>query len=254
MSVADNARALSAALVLGLPAFPCRVDKTPACPHGYCDATADPVTLRELWRRYPAPLAGAPTGEASWLDALDIDAPRHPETAEWWMAHRGRLPQSRMHRTRSGGLHLLFRHAAGLRCSVSRIAPGIDVRADGGYVVWWPAAGEPVQCDAAPAPWPQWLLDALTPPPARRSAVVWTAPSDYRSLALRWCSAAQCCRAGGASTCRRPKRRAESRGLRPRPAGRGGIARRPAYRGYAGRRCESRPRSASRYLPNAARS
>jgi hypothetical protein len=25
-----------------------------------------------------------------------------------------------------------------LRCSRGRIAPGVDVRADGGYVIWWP--------------------------------------------------------------------------------------------------------------------
>jgi Bifunctional DNA primase/polymerase, N-terminal len=180
-AAAETAAALAAALSLGIPAFPCRPDKSPACPHGWRDATADPVALRELWRHHPSQLVGVPMGGASGLDALDIDAPRHPEAAGWWQGHHGRLPPTRIHRTRSGGLHVLFRHAAGLRCSVGRITPGIDVRADGGYIIWWPAAGEPMLCDAPLAPWPQWLLDELTPRPTPRGGALSTPPSDCRA-------------------------------------------------------------------------
>jgi hypothetical protein len=56
----------------------------------------------------------------------------------WWFSHRDRLPLTRVHRTRSGGLHLIFRHVPDVRCSAGRIAPGIDVRGDGGYIIWWP--------------------------------------------------------------------------------------------------------------------
>ncbi len=172
-------RALGAALALGLPAFPCRTDKAPACPHGFHDATADPSALRELWRRHPAPLVGVPTGDASGVDALDIDAPRHPEAAVWWVQHRRRLPTTRTHRTRSGGLHVLFEHAAGMRCWTGRPVSGIDGRADGGYIVWWPTEGEPVLREEPPAPWPDWLLDELTPPPARTPA--WALATDLSS-------------------------------------------------------------------------
>jgi hypothetical protein len=61
-----------------------------------------------------------------------------------------------------------FGHLPGLRCSASQIAPGIDVRADGGYACAWGAHGFPVLSDAALAPWPAWLT------PARKAA---TAPS-----------------------------------------------------------------------------
>jgi hypothetical protein len=179
VTAADNSRALAAALALGLPAFSCSANKAPAIPGpgGYKHATADPARLRSLWRDYPGPLIGVPMGEASGLDALDIDAPRHPEAADWWLAHRDHLPPTRTHRTRSGGLHLLYRHAPGLRCSAGRIAPGIDVRSSGGFIVWWPAVGLAVASDAPPAPWPQWLLDELMPRPTRPRPA-WAPPSD----------------------------------------------------------------------------
>jgi hypothetical protein len=120
-----------------------------------------------------------PTGAASGVDALDIDAPRHPEAAEWWARHHRRLPATRTHRTRSGGLHVLFEHAAGMRCWTGRPVSGSDGRADGGYIVWWPTEGEPVLREEPPAPWPDWLLDELTPPPARTPA--WALATDLSS-------------------------------------------------------------------------
>jgi hypothetical protein len=35
----------------------------------------------------------------------------------WWAENRHRLPVTRSHRTRSGALHLLFRHTSDLRCT-----------------------------------------------------------------------------------------------------------------------------------------
>jgi hypothetical protein len=139
----------------GFPCFPCRADKTPATPHGFKDATHDSNMLRELWRRCPGALIGIPTGENSGFDVLDID-PRHGAD-RWFAEHRYRLPTTRVHRTRSGGLHLLFEHEKGLRCSAGRIAAGVDVRATGGYVIWWPAAGLAVLSENSVAQWPEWL-------------------------------------------------------------------------------------------------
>jgi hypothetical protein len=59
-------------------------------------------------------------------DALDID-PRHGGDV-WYAANLSRLPRTRTHQTRSGGLHILFDHADGVRSSAGKIAPGIDVR------------------------------------------------------------------------------------------------------------------------------
>ena len=169
--------ALAAALALaarhGLPVFPVAASKVPTCPHGFRDASADPDVISELWGQHPGPLVGFPTGAGTVLDALDIDAPRHPEAAAWWEANREAIPATRTHRTRSGGLHLLFRHAEGMRNSAGRIAPGIDVRGEGGYLIWWPAAGCAVLDRSLRATWPAWLLAlALPPPEPPRAALV----------------------------------------------------------------------------------
>ena len=169
--------ALPAALALAerfrLPVFPVAASKAPTCPHGFRDATAEPDAIRDLWRRYPGPLVGVPTGAATGLDVLDIDAPRHPEAAAWWQANRDTIPATRTHATRSGGLHVLFRHAEGVRNSAGRIAPGIDVRGEGGAIRWWPAAGCTVLDRSPRAIWPGRLLAlALPPPEPPRAALV----------------------------------------------------------------------------------
>ncbi|WP_461628003.1 bifunctional DNA primase/polymerase, partial [Bradyrhizobium sp. 25ACV] len=59
--------------------------------------------------------------------------------------------------TRSGGQHLYYIHRPGLRGSASKIAPGVDVRADGGYVIAWWALGYRILIYAPYAAWPAFL-------------------------------------------------------------------------------------------------
>ena len=168
----------------GTACFPCNVDKTPATPGGFKSAVHDVVEVAEIWRLYPGPLVGVPTGEASGFDVLDID-PRHGGDT-WLAAEAYRLPITRTHRTRSGGCHVLFRHRAGMRNSAGRIAPGIDIRGTGGYVIWWPVAGLPVENPEAIAEWPEWLLNKLAPQSqARPVAAVPIPGKGYAIAALR---------------------------------------------------------------------
>jgi hypothetical protein len=181
-------QALKAALELartGLAVFPCAHNKHPRTPHGLLDASTDPGALRKLWAQHPGPLVGIRTGSGS-VDVLDLDT-RAP-AREWWSLNRINIPPTQTHRTRSGGLHLLFQHAPSLRCSTSKIARGVDVRADGGYIISWPAAGLPVLHDSKPAPWPPWLLAELKPPmPPPPSRLV--IPDDRRLEQLLRCVA-----------------------------------------------------------------
>jgi bifunctional DNA primase/polymerase-like protein len=157
---AEEREALRAAMRLDYPSFPCLANKRPACPHGFKDACTATSGLATLWARYPGELVGVPTGTASGISVLDVD--RGKGGGDWWLANRDRLPATRLHRTRSGGIHAVFKHRTGLRNSVARIAPGIDVRAEGGYIVWWPLTGLKAH-NATLADWPDWLVPPEPP-------------------------------------------------------------------------------------------
>jgi Bifunctional DNA primase/polymerase, N-terminal len=110
----------------------------------------------------------------SRMAVLDIDA-KHPGSHFWWKANRARLISTRVHRTRSRGLHLVYLHCEGLKCSAGKIAPGVDVRGEGGYAVWWPADGLPVLSDAPIASWPEWLSEILARPLRPPPMLHWSA-------------------------------------------------------------------------------
>ena len=161
----------------GISVFPCaKSSKCPCTPHGFKDASTDPAVIEDLWRKHPGSLIGVPTGgSVSGFDVLDLD-PRHVEAKTWWRENRHQLPRTRVHGTRSGGIHLLFRHDDRIRCSIGKIALGVDTRGAGGYVIWWPAAGLPVLSDAPLAPWPNWLLAEFLPKPRSASTTSRTGP------------------------------------------------------------------------------
>jgi len=109
-------------LIVGLPRFPCTADKRPLTPNGFYGARVGADDSG--W-----PLVGIPTGKVSGIDVLDVDV----EGLDWLKSVE--LPATRVHETRSGGKHLFWIHADGLRNSAGRIARGVDVRADGGYFI-----------------------------------------------------------------------------------------------------------------------
>lgn len=142
-------------------------------PRGFKAATTDPAVIRRMFSCTEAELIGVPTGIVSGIDALDID-PRHGGH-DWLAENVRRLPETRTHRTRSDGRHLLFKADPRVRCSAGRIAPGVDVRAQGGYAIVPPSPGYSVVNAAPVAAWPDWLLVpglALAPLPTVQPATV----------------------------------------------------------------------------------
>jgi hypothetical protein len=159
--------AINLARNCGFAVFPCREDKRPTCPHGFKDATKDADAIAALWLSHPGPLIGIATGTVSDLAVLDIDAERLAQA--WWRAHHARLLPTRCFATRSGGLHLYFRHREGVKNTQGKINEGVDTRGSGGYVISWFAAGHECLDHSLSASWPDWLLTELqrTPPPSR---------------------------------------------------------------------------------------
>jgi hypothetical protein len=179
----------------GLAVFPCNSHKHPRCEGGYTAATTDPAAIAALWAACPGPLVGVATGAVSGLDVLDID-PRNGGQ-DWLHKHQEDLPRTRTHETAGGGAHLLFNHAPGLRCSLSRIAPGVDVKADGGYLIWYPAVDPAhwpwpavaprqlkIQHAERLAPWPEWLLEKAKPKPPSPIVAGGVVPSQSRIKGL----------------------------------------------------------------------
>src|SRR5262245_11531725 len=130
---------LSTALALaakGLAVFPCRArTKKPACPHGCLDATHDAATIESWWRGDPNYNVAIATGAPSGVFVIDVDGDDGEAALRKLEAEHGMLPPT-VEVITARGRHLYFKMPAHpVPCSVDKIAPGIDVRGDGGYVL-----------------------------------------------------------------------------------------------------------------------
>jgi hypothetical protein len=148
----------------GIPVFPCvnrpgtNADKRPLTPHGFKDASTDGATVHGWWSQWPDALIGVPTGIKFVVVDLDL---QYVEAQRWYDENRPRLPLTRTHATRSGGKHLLYKPNSQVGCSTAKLAPRIDTRGLGGYVIWWPACGLEVLHANVLAPVPEWIIEAL---------------------------------------------------------------------------------------------
>ena len=87
-------------------------------------------------RRYASRTAPRNLGISTGGDVFGVDLDG-PEGVAWLEAHRGDLPETVVNISGSGGRHLLFRLPAGemIRNTVSRMADGVDIRGEGGFIV-----------------------------------------------------------------------------------------------------------------------
>jgi hypothetical protein len=106
-----------------------RPGKHPRLRHGLNEASTDPRQIEMWWSRWPHANIGLRTGVV--MDVADIDS-----TEGWHGLRRllgGAMPVGPQVRTGGGGWHLWFTPIGyGNRV---RLIPGVDWRADGGYVV-----------------------------------------------------------------------------------------------------------------------
>jgi hypothetical protein len=142
----------------GVPVFPCRLDRAPACANGYKDASTHPGVIRRMFSRPFALMVATPTGELTGFDIVDVDYKHRGDL--WESENLHRLPPTRIHGTQTGGKHYLFQHHPGMKNSVGHVGLGVDVRGDGGYAILPPSPGYSVLLQAKLAPWPDWLAKA----------------------------------------------------------------------------------------------
>lgn len=154
-----------AAIALGVPVFPCKVDKKPLTEHGFLDASRNSDVIKRMFAKPGAVMIGMPTGEITGVIVVDIDVKANRQGMDWLNANSHRMPQTRTIRTSSGGLHIYMAWPGQrVKNSNDKIAPGVDVRGDGGYVILPPSAGYVVADDAPLALVPDWFLPVLCPP------------------------------------------------------------------------------------------
>jgi hypothetical protein len=123
---------------------------------------AEAKEAAEWFRRWPDANIAVVTGAVSGLVVLDLD-PRHgadDSLARLEQAH-GPLDQTVEVETGGGGRHLYFAHPGDLQPSRVGLAPGVDLRGDGGYVAAPPsihASGKPYYWVRSPEVCPLALL------------------------------------------------------------------------------------------------
>jgi hypothetical protein len=116
-----------------------------ACPcltcHGFYAATTDPERLTAMCTANPGGMLAIRTGTVSGLAVVDID-PRNGGALDPAL-----MPRTACVATGGGGWHLYYRHPGGTLAPAMTGRPGVDVKADGGYVVAppsiHPGSGQP---------------------------------------------------------------------------------------------------------------
>jgi hypothetical protein len=120
---------------LGFQVFPLRPEsKEPATKRGFYEATNNPATLRRWFAgSYPYNI-GIRTGIASGAWVFDVDGEAGVLSLAKLEAEHGQLPPTLISIT-SGGCHFWFKAVEPIPGSIGKIGPGLDVKAEHGYVV-----------------------------------------------------------------------------------------------------------------------
>jgi len=107
--------------------------------HGHKSATTDLAIIRDWWKRWPDANIGIATGADSGFFVIDRD-PRNGANDTWpeLESKHGKFPSTVQVLTGGGGVHDYLLHPGPgryLRCKDGVLGAGIDIKADGGYVV-----------------------------------------------------------------------------------------------------------------------
>ena len=175
-----------------LHVFPCLPrDKRPATANGVKAATADLDTIRRWWQQEPQFNIGVATGAPSGIFVLDVDGIDAEVELRKLEARHSALPAT-VEVITARGRHVYFKmpDVLPIRNSAGKLAPGLDVRATGGYVLAPPSIHPSgrryewsVDCARALVEAPAWLLQIIAVPgPAISANKGTTPPSEWREL------------------------------------------------------------------------
>jgi hypothetical protein len=159
---------------LDYPVFPCWPGtKRPIPENGFHGASTDEGVIETWWKEHPRANVAIATER---LVVIDRDGPNNP-----WLAddpeRAAQLAGGALSLTPRGGCHGVFRQPPGKnwRCTASKLAPKVDTRADGGYILVAPSVFQgneyrwaegmeldvPLEQLPEPPDWLTVLLDAI---------------------------------------------------------------------------------------------
>ncbi len=118
----------------GYSVIPCRADKKPAIKwQEWQNKRAGRQQIESWWQQYPDANVGIVTGKISNLAVIDIDEPVGEDELNKLIPESAIIPTST---TPRGGKHLYFTYPADIDLrNNTRVIPGCDVRAEGGYII-----------------------------------------------------------------------------------------------------------------------
>lgn len=123
--------------------------------------------VRKWWSLSPKANVAVLTGKPNGLDVLDLDPDKNGKLPEWPGTDYD-LPVECVASTPRGGRHYLCQHTPGIKNSASQLAPHVDVRGEGGYVLVEPSVvnGKPYEfvlgdLSEISSPFPAWLIDEI---------------------------------------------------------------------------------------------
>lgn len=105
--------------------------KHPRLMKGLLNATDDPDTIEEWWKRWPTANIGIVTGEKSGISVIDLDGLAGAKSFKEILSKQ--LPKTRSHKTPKG-FHLIYKYNSSMPTGAAFL-PGVDARNNGGYIV-----------------------------------------------------------------------------------------------------------------------
>lgn len=169
MSYRDLMDAVDRYCAQGWPIFPVSGKIPRSGSGGSHDGSDDPIKVREAVRDWRA-CDGLALSTGRGFVVVDFDSHK-PMTDDEREAHEAlfeRMPETWLVSTTSGGVHLYYATSEAIPNSASKIAPLVDVRGTGGYVVIPPSPGYVVAHEAPIAPLPEWLAEMTRAPKQRK--------------------------------------------------------------------------------------
>lgn len=153
--------------------FPCS-GKAPLTPNGFKDASSDPDQIRKWWKKWSNANIGVPCDHENGFWALDVDAKSGGlESLENLEREHGKLTTHKV-LTGGGGYHFRYRYPQDAAIITKRIGKGLEIRADGAYIIVPPSLHKSgkryiaSEQDEVEDP-PEWIVKLVSEPKGKRT-------------------------------------------------------------------------------------